>query len=157
MSIRGTLTLAAATALTMALLLLAPASALATTGVHIRIGDFEFGDFTCEGYVCTGVADGAVTGNLGPGSIHWDMVTTFFDGWDSDCNHVDEVGTFTFADGSITEVSHHTDCRVHGIRIKTTFEVIGGTGEYAGATGSGIEVGGGNQFTYNGTIELTSS
>jgi hypothetical protein len=65
-----------------------------------------------------------------------------------------EVGTFTFAHGSITEISHHTDCRLRGQRVQTTFEIVGGTGWFAGASGEGIEIAGPQPFTYNGTIHV---
>src|SRR5215475_7939399 len=88
------------------------AAASDTRGLHVTVPSFDFGDFSCGGFVCTGVADGVATSNVdGDGTVHWDMVTTFFNGWDDPCNHVDEVGTFTFAHGSFTEVSSHTDCR----------------------------------------------
>jgi len=128
-------------------------SASTSRGLHVIVSTFDFGAFTCDGVVCSGVADGAATSNVdGDGTIHWDMVTTFFNGFDDPCNHVDEVGTFSFAHGSFTEVSHHTDCRLHGWRVKTTFTISGGTGIFAGATGGGLEEAGPNPFQYNGTI-----
>jgi hypothetical protein len=52
---------------------------------------------------------------------------------------VDEPGVFTFDIGTIFTHSHHEDCNIHGVRIDTTFQVTGGTGAFAGATGSGHE------------------
>jgi hypothetical protein len=46
---------------------------------------------------------------------------------------------FTFANGTILTHSHHEDCAIHGLRIDTTFQVTGGTGAFAGATGGGHE------------------
>jgi hypothetical protein len=150
---RRTLALAGCLTLVIGLLAAGPTAAASERGLHLTVPSFDFGASDCVGFVCTGPADGTATSNLdGDGTIHWVLVVTFFDGWDSNCNHVDEVGTFTFAHGSITEVSHHTDCRLNGMRVKTTFEIIGGTGRFAGATGGGIEIAGPQPFTYNGTI-----
>ena len=35
----------------------------------------------------------------------------------------------------------HEDCRLRGNKILTTFTVIGGTGNFAGASGCGLEFG----------------
>ena len=37
--------------------------------------------------------------------------------------------------------------------MKTTFEIVGGTGRFALATGGGHEIAGPQPFTYNGTIQ----
>ncbi len=151
---RRTLALAGCLTLALGALFAGPAAAASNHGLHLTVASFDFGSFECIGIVCTGEADGGATSNLdGDGTIDWDLVTTFFDGFDSDCNHVDEAGTFTFAHGSIDIVSEHTDCRLHGQRVKTTFEITGGTGRFAGATGGGLEIAGPQPFTYNGTIQ----
>jgi hypothetical protein len=49
----------------------------------------------------------------------------------------------------------HPDCVLHGLRIDTTFEVIGGTGAFSGASGAGREWGSAaccSAVIYNGTI-----
>ena len=73
------------------------------------------------------------------------------------CNIVDEPGAFIFDNGTIYTHSHHEDCAVHGLRIDTTFEVTGGTGDFTGATGGGREFGAVNHSAvapviFNGTI-----
>jgi hypothetical protein len=145
-----------ATCLTLAvgLLLAGPTAAASNHGLHLTVTSFEFGSFDCVDIVCTGRADGFATSNLaGDGTIQWELVTTFFDGFDSNCNHVDEIGRFTFGDDSMTLVSHHTDCRLQGQRVKTTFDIVDGTGRFAGATGGGLEIAGPEPFTYNGAIQ----
>jgi hypothetical protein len=97
-----------ATCLTLAvgLLLAGPTAAASNHGLHLTVTSFEFGSFDCVDIVCTGRADGFATSNLaGDGTIQWELVTTFFDGFDSNCNHVDEIGRFTFGDDSMTLVS----------------------------------------------------
>ena len=156
MRTRRILGLTAVLSLATGLLMAAPvAAATGPRALYLTVPSFDFGtEFDCVGFVCTGTADGIAKSNLaGTGTIHWDMVTDFFNGWDDACNHVDEVGTFTFPSGSITEVSHHTDCALTGLRVKTTFKVVGGTGRFAGARGSGVELAGDNlDFTYVGVI-----
>ena len=152
---RRVISLACCLTLAIGLLAAGPTAAATDRGVHLTVPSFDFGAFDCVGVVCTGPADGTATSNVdGDGTIHWELVVTFFDGFDSDCNDVDEVGTFTFAHGSITEVSHHTDCRLRGQRVKTTFDIVGGTGWFAGASGGGLEIAGPQPFTYNGTIRV---
>jgi hypothetical protein len=73
------------------------------------------------------------------------------------CNIVDEPGTFIFDNGTIFTHSHHEDCAIHGLRIDTTFEVTGGTGDFAGATGGGREFSAASNspvspVIFNGTI-----
>jgi len=50
-----------------------------------------------------------------------------------------EDAVFAFDSGTISVHSHHEDCAPSGLRIDTTFEVIGGTGAFQGASGSGRE------------------
>ena len=74
------------------------------------------------------------------------------------CNIVDENDVFTFANGTILIHSHHEDCAIHALRIDTTFQVTGGTGDFAGTTGgSGHEFSAVNNspvspIIFNGTI-----
>jgi hypothetical protein len=73
------------------------------------------------------------------------------------CNIVDEPGVFTFDNGTISTHSHHEDCAIHGFRIDTTFQITGGTGAFAGATGSGHEfsaAAGPVPVIFNGTISF---
>src|SRR5215475_5699285 len=68
---------------------------------------------------------------------------------------VAEPGAFSFDNGTIYTHSHHEDCAVHGLRIDTTFEVTGGTGDFEGATGGGHEfsaAAGPVPVIFNGTI-----
>jgi len=149
--------LAGALSLATSMLLAGPTAAAPVTprSLYLTVPSFDFNqDWVCVGYVCSSTADGVAISNVaGSGTIHWALVTDFFDGWDGTCNHVDEVGTFTFATGSITEVSHHTDCAQPGLVVKTTFKVTGGTGRFKGVTGSGVELAGDRlDFTYLGII-----
>ena len=62
---------------------------------------------------------------------------------------------FTFDTGTVTTHSIHRDCPATirpGPRIQTSFTITGGTGAFAGATGSGREVSGGPPVLYNGKI-----
>ena len=149
--------LAGALSLATSMLLAGPAAAASAgpRALYLTVPSFDFNqDWVCVDYVCSSTADGVAISNLaGTGTIHWALVTDFFNGWDDACNHVDEVGTFTFATGSITEVSHHTDCALTGLRVKTTFKVVGGTGRFKGVTGGGVELAGDTlDFTYLGVI-----
>ena len=68
-----------------------------------------------------------------------------------------EPGAFIFDNGTIYTHSHHEDCAIHGLRIDTTFEVTGGTGDFAGATGGGHEFSAADNspvspVIFNGTI-----
>ena len=156
MSHTRVLGLAGALTLVTSLLLAGPTAASSgPRGLYLTVPSFDFNqDWVCVDFVCSSTADGVATSNIaGSGTIHWSLVTDFFDGWDGVCNHVDEVGTFTFATGSITEVSHHTDCAQPGLVVNTTFKVVGGTGRFKGATGGGVELAGDNlDFTYLGLI-----
>ncbi len=85
------------------------------------------------------------------------MVVDFSPG--GTCNIVDEPGAFIFDNGTIFTHSRHEDCATNGLRIDTTFRVIGGTGAFAGASGSGQELGAVNMSAaspviFNGTISF---
>jgi hypothetical protein len=80
------------------------------------------------------VADASSNLSPGKGSFQATITVDFSPG--GTCNIVDEPGTFIFDNGTIFTHSH---CAIHGLRIDTTFEVTGGTGDFAGATGGGRE------------------
>jgi hypothetical protein len=89
--------------------------------------------------------------------VDYKLVIDFSPSFDAPCNVVDETAVFTFDAGTITTHSHHQDCPATirpGPRIDTDFTVTG-TGAFAGATGSGVELsgpGGPASIVYNGTI-----
>jgi hypothetical protein len=146
-----------------AALLVAPA-ALATTAspLHLTVTapSQQFTSTSCTDpenpFLCVSTATGEVLSNLSttPGTVDYTLVVDFSPGFDAPCNTVDETGVFTFDTGTITVRSHHRDCPGSirpGPRIVTEFVVTGGTGAFAGATGSGTELGSGS-IVYNGTI-----
>jgi hypothetical protein len=151
--------LAVATAL---LLLLAPAAtAQEARPLHITVSPkFTFTSFSCTDpanpFLCNSTATGEVHSNLSttPGTVDYALVVDFSPGFDAPCNVVDEMALFTFEAGTIAVHSHHRDCPATirpGPRIVTDFQVTGGTGVFAGATGSGVEHGQ-STIIYNGTI-----
>lgn len=148
----------AMTTLTLVVALPGAASA-APRGFHLTLPEWEFTSGTClqpgpddSCVVAALEADGTVAGTLGTGSYHADLVVDFSPG--GTCNIVDESDTFAFPQGTLFVHSFHEDCRVHGNRIFTDFAVVGGTGAYAGASGSGLEFGnGGAPITYNGRFD----
>ena len=104
----------------------------------------QFISFTCLNDSCslallTIVGD--VTSNLSAGTGTWQSTLTVDFSPGGTCNIVDEPAVNTFDNGTILTQSHHEDCNTHGLRIDTTFQVTGGTGAFAGATGSGREFG----------------
>jgi hypothetical protein len=120
----------------------------------------EFTSFSCTDpvnpFLCVTTATGEVHSNLSttPGTVDYTLVIDWSPGFDAPCNVVDETGVFTFETGTITVHSHHQDCPATirpGPRIVTDFQVTGGTGAFAGATGSGAEHGQ-STIIYNGTI-----
>jgi hypothetical protein len=153
--------LAVATAL---LLLLAPAAAAQEARpLHINTTEFTFTSFSCTDpvnpFLCNSTAIGEVRSNLSttPGTVDYALVVDFSPSFDAPCNVVDETAVFTFEAGTITVHSHRQDCPatiLPGPRINTDFQVTGGTGAFAGATGGGVERAGKGSFviTYNGTI-----
>jgi hypothetical protein len=124
------------------------APALANTGaseLHLAVTNLQFTSFTCligTPDSCslgqsTIVADAKSNLSKGKGSFQATITVDFSPG--GTCNIVDEPGTFIFDNGTISTHSHHEDCAIHGLRIDTTFQVTGGTGDFAGATGGGRE------------------
>ncbi|HEY7968347.1 MAG TPA: hypothetical protein VID95_00040 [Candidatus Limnocylindrales bacterium] len=155
---RARLIVVATTALLLVLTAPDPVSA-AGRGFHLTLPDWAFTSGTCiqpgpdDTCVVAAVqADGTVAGTLGTGAYHADLVVDFSAG--GTCNTVDESDTFAFAQGTLFVHSLHQDCRVHGNRIFTDFAIVGGTGVYAGAAGSGLEFGNsGAPITYNGRFD----
>jgi hypothetical protein len=145
------------------LLLLAPAAAAtAASPLHLTVTapSQQFTSISCTDpvnpFLCVVTETAEVLSNLSttPGTVDYVLVVDFSPGFDAPCNTVDETGVFTFDTGTITIHSHHRDCPGSirpGPRIATDFVVTGGTGEFAGATGSGTELGSGS-VVYNGTI-----
>jgi hypothetical protein len=143
-----------------ACLLVAPAAAAETEPFHVSVTGFEFTDFTCLNDSCSLASvtvTGKATGNLAPGTGTYQagVILDFSPG--GTCNIADESIVVSFAGGTVLAHSHHEDCAIHGLRVDTTFEITGGTGDFAGATG------GGREFTsaapppaiiYNGTISF---
>jgi hypothetical protein len=144
------------------LLLLAPAAAAQEERpLHITVSPkAEFTSFSCTDpvnpFLCDVTATGEVHSNLSttPGTVDYTLIVDFSPGFDAPCNVVDETAEFTFETGTITVHSHHQDCPATirlGPRIVTDFQVTGGTGAFAGATGSGVEHGQ-STIIYNGRI-----
>jgi hypothetical protein len=122
--------------------------ALANTGtrqLHLAVTNLNFTSSTCvdpSDPNCTVVRSTIVadaSSNLSPGKGSFQATITVDFSPGGTCNIVDEPGTFIFDNGTISTHSHHEDCAIHGLRIDTTFEVTGGTGDFAGATGGGRE------------------
>jgi hypothetical protein len=138
--------------------------ALADTGarpVHLAVLHLQFTSVTCLNDSCslvqsTVVGDASSNLSMGMGSIEATILVDFSPG--GTCNIVDEPAVFTFDNGTIFTHSHHEDCAIHGFRIDTTFQITGGTGAFAGASGSGHEfsaaAAGPTPVIFNGTISF---
>ena len=145
-------------AVAAALIALAPApSAHArTTPLHLTVRYLNFTSYVCrpdQPLICDVTITGPVNSNLSTTQGRADYtVVLYWEGFEgSPCNTVDETTVFTFDTGTVTTHSIHRDCPATirpGPRIQTTFSVIGGTGAFARATGSGRQV----NLIYNGTI-----
>ena len=119
--------------------------ALANTGtrqLHLAVTSLQFTSVTCidppgvdpSDPSCMMirspiVADASSNLFTGKGSFQATITVDFSPG--GTCNIVNEPGTFIFDNGTIFTHSHHEDCAIHGLRIDTTFEVTGGTGDFA--------------------------
>jgi hypothetical protein len=145
------------------------APALASTGtrqLHLAVTNLQFTSFTClkedmNGMCLLGrstiVGDASSNLSTGPGSFNATITVDFSPG--GNCNIVDEPGVFTFGNGTISTYSNHEDCATNGLRIDTTFQVKGGTGAFADATGGGREFSAVNASAvspviFNGTISF---
>jgi hypothetical protein len=124
----------------------APRPAHADAGaseLHIAVTDLQFTSITClNSPACSlyrSVVAGDASSNLsmGNGSYQATLLVDFSPG--GTCNIVDDSGASTFGNGTIFTHSYHEDCATHGLRIDTTFQVTGGTGAFAGASGGGRE------------------
>jgi hypothetical protein len=147
-----------------AALVLAPSASAQTMPLHITVHRLTFTSFSCTDptnpFLCDVTVTAEVNSNLSttPGTVAYTLVIDFSPSFDAPCNVVDETAVFTFDAGTITIHSYHQDCPATirpGPRIDTDFTVTGGTGAFAGATGSGIELsgpGGPASVVYNGTI-----
>jgi len=147
----------------------APAQAdTVTRPLLLKITNIQFGPFTCLiGSLDTSCSLAEVTvvapatSNLSAGGGTFQATITIDFSPGGTCNIVDEPGAFTFDNGTIFTHSHHEDCLTRALRIDTTFQVTGGTGAFAGATGGGREFGATNNspnaqvpIHYVGTISL---
>ena len=152
-----------AAVLALVWLVLSPRPALADTGarpVHLAVLKLQFTSFTCLDDTCTHAQStivGDASSNLSPGmgSFQATILIDFSPG--GTCNIVTEPGLFIFDNGTISTYSHHEDCAIHGLRIDTTFQITGGTGAFAGASGSGHEFSAAANPTpviFNGTISF---
>jgi hypothetical protein len=147
--------------------LAAPPALADTRPLHLDNPAAQFTSFTCLNASCSlaeATLDGKATSNLatGLGTFHADLLVDFSPG--GTCNIVTESDTFAFDNGTnkIFVSSHHEDCATSGLRIDTTFQVTGGTGAFAGASGTGREFSAATRTTqpllnpviYNGTISF---
>jgi hypothetical protein len=126
----------------VACLVVAPAALAKSEPFHVSVTGYEFTDFTCLNDSCSLASvtvTGKATGNLatGTGTYQAAVVLDFSPG--GTCNIADESIVFSFADGTVLAHSHHEDCAIHGLRVDAPFEITGGTGDFAGATGGGRE------------------
>jgi hypothetical protein len=141
------------------------APALAGTGtrqLHLAAISSNFTSFTCLNALCslgeaTVVAKASSNLSTGTGSYQADLIVDFLgqSAPGGSCNIVDEHTVFAFGNGTILIHSHHEDCALHGLRIDTTFDVTGGTGAFADASGGGREFSAAANpaaVIYNGTI-----
>lgn len=159
--VRATLLLLGAAAL-----VLAPSASARTTPLHLTAQALTFTSFSCTDpvnpFLCDVTATAGARTNLSttPGSVNYTLVIDFSPAFDAPCNVVDETAVFSFDAGTITTHSHHQDCPATirpGPRIDTAFTVTGGTGAFAGATGSGVELAShaaSSPVVYNGTIDF---
>jgi hypothetical protein len=144
----------------VACLAVAPAALAETEPFHVSVTGFEFSDFACLNDSCSLASvtvTGKATGNLatGTGTYQAAVVLDFSPG--GTCNIADESIVFSFAGGTVLAHSHHEDCAIHGLRVDTSFEITGGTGNFAGATGGGREFASAaplGAIIYNGTISF---
>jgi hypothetical protein len=137
----------------------APPALADTRPLHLGSPAAQFTSFKCLNTSCSlaqSTLAGTATSNLGTGvgSFQATLLVDFSAG--GSCNIVTEHSAFIFDKGTILVHSKHEDCATHGLRIDTTFHVIGGTRAFQGATGSGREFSAAASpaVTYNGTISF---
>jgi hypothetical protein len=120
----------------------------------------QFTSFTCLNDACSlasATLAGKATSNLATGTGSYQATLIVDNSPGGSCNIVDESDAFVFDPGTILVHSHHEDCATHGLRIDTTFQVTGGTGSFAAASGGGREFAAAPArapVTYEGTISL---
>jgi len=152
--------IAAVIASAVVALALAPSASARTTPLHFTVLHLDFTSYVCrkdQPLVCDVTFTGPVKSNLSTTQGRADSTAVlYWEGFEgSPCNTVDETTVFRLDTGTVTTHSYHRDCPATirpGPRIHTSFTVTGGTGAFAGATGSGREVGGGPSVVYNGQI-----
>ena len=140
--VRPSIRLFAAAAALVSCLLAAPPALADTQPLHLSTIGGQFSNFMCLNESCSLASvdvAGKATSNLatGNGTVQQTLMLDFSPG--GSCNIVDETDTFIFDTGTILVHSHHEDCATHGLRVDTTFQVTGGTGAFANATGGGRE------------------
>jgi hypothetical protein len=126
--------------------LLAAAPALADTQTRNltlhTVGAPQSVDVVCLNDACTmlqATVTGTATSNLaGQGTFQLRLIRTFLD---NGCHSGEEFTTFTFGTGTIsTHTPTFTTCGTPtGLIFEQPFEITGGTGMFAGATGGGRE------------------
>jgi hypothetical protein len=126
--------------------LLAAAPALADTQTRNltlhTVGAPQTVDAVCLNETCTLLqvtVTGTATSNLaGAGTFQLRLIRTFLD---NGCHSGEEFTTFTFAMGTIsTHTPSFTTCGTPtGLTFDQPFEITGGSGAFAGATGGGRE------------------
>jgi hypothetical protein len=139
-----------------------PALGAQTSNLTIHTLALQSVDVTClvpgQDDSCTTLqitATDTVTSNLaGQGTSHVTLIRTFLD---NGCRTQEEFTTFTFNAGTIsTHTPSYTTCgEPKGLLFDAPFQITGGTGAFAGATGGGHEftpLGGPSPIIYIGTI-----
>ena len=140
--VRRSIGACAAAAALVSCLMAAPSAMADTRPLDLSTLGGQFSNFACLNDSCSLASvnvTGKATSNLatGNGNVQQTLKLDFSPG--GSCNIVDETDTFIFDAGTILIHSHHEDCATHGLRVDTTFEVTGGSGAFANATGGGRE------------------
>jgi hypothetical protein len=118
---------------------------------------------TCEAEgSCIDDVTGEVTGTpIAEGTFEGELTgTNFRDGTEPDTTDIDYAGTITATEtstGDTLDVTLDVTLTRNDLNgdftYEGTFEISGGTGRFAGATGSGTTIGSGNRPGENGTVE----
>lgn len=158
--------------LVVAFAAVSPAFAQNASKLHITWSPkvYDLGEFTCadDGSSCTAIFGAKVQSNLSKSAgTGVDYITLLpVNGAFEPCNRAVDQFVFTFPEGELFIYSDHVDCPAWirpfpegddpGPRIDTVFQITGGTGAFAGASGDGRlhGFGGGRQgaIIFNGTI-----